>query len=81
MFNVYKEMTGHLEDSVMVCSVDTKEDLEVFLARPENNLQRFYFLNSKGEEVDKNLVVIMKPSASMASMVGALKDKFTRIKK
>lgn len=76
IFRVFKTMGDSQENSILIGKVTTPQEWTNLISKPENNNSLVYTLNDKDEEVDKNLVVICKPTTSMESMVGALSSKF-----
>lgn len=80
-FRVFKVVSNDDNDAILSAIVTNTRELELFNGRPENNMQKFFILNKKGEEVDLNLNVIIKPSTSMESMIGALQNKFSSRKR
>lgn len=81
IFRVFKVIDDGINDSVFVGEITNSKQLMEITKRPENNYHKFYILNEKGEEVDINLNVIIKPTTSMESLVGALQNKFSRKKR
>lgn len=77
MFKVFRITSDIPEDCALAGEVSDVNELTTLLNKPENNLQRFFILNKKGEEVDQQLKLIIKPTLSLTSMVGALQDKFS----
>lgn len=80
-FKVFKVISNGNEDSVFVGEISNTKELQEITNLPENNFHKFFILNAKGEEVDNELNVIIKPSTSMESMIGALQNKFSSRKK
>jgi hypothetical protein len=81
VFKVYKVITNGAEDSIFVGDVSNTKELQELIDKPEHNYHKFFILNDKAEEVDNQLNVIIKPSTSMESLVGALQNKFSSRKR
>ncbi len=81
VFRVFKVIDNGNDHSVFIANIENTKELEKITKDPSNNYHQFYILNDKGEEVDSQLNVIIKPSTSMESLVGALQNKFSSRKR
>jgi hypothetical protein len=81
VFKVYKVITNGVDDSVFVGDISNTKELQELIDKPEHNCHKFFILNDKNEEVDNQLNVVIKPSTSMESLVGALQNKFSSRKR